>query len=190
MRATIKWLLTFSYDAKRRMWYWKQIQLASHHVTFNGSCFICQSHLLSSMCIPSLVGPMCFSENASFLTPDWIIEATYSPSARSEEYPPKIHSTEVKGNNMSNFFCRILHKKKKKKTADAAKKIAGQEDVRDPRSFSIPSSCRQQDSQFHLRPDVVSNASLSTFFPVMWRSSNICLSGFLTNEPLVSAHAG
>lgn len=56
---------------------------------------------LSSMCVPSLV---CFSQNASYLSPDWTTEATYSPSALSQEHPPKIQSTEVKGNSMCNLF--------------------------------------------------------------------------------------
>lgn len=127
---------------------------------------------------------MCFSEDASFLTPDWIIEATYSPSAHSEEYPPKIHSTEVKGNNVRNLVLTDFTQKKTKKTADTTK-IAAQDDVRGPqmwtRGLSISSSCQQQDSQFPLHVDGFSLASLSSFFA----SSDISLGGFLTNEPLV-----
>lgn len=80
--------------------------------------------------------PVCFSENASYLTPDRISEATYSPSALSEEYPPKIHSTEVKGNSMRNLFLPNFTQE----GANTAK-IVAQDDVRDPqmwtRSFSV-----------------------------------------------------
>lgn len=86
----------------------KQFQTVSGQVTFNWSCSNCIASLEHPEC--SLLGglsevgagrlvPACFSvnaQNASCVTPDWIIQATYSPSALPKEHRLKSSSQKWK----------------------------------------------------------------------------------------------
>lgn len=87
--------------------------------TQNALCSVAfLSQIRSGWCVPG-----CFSvnaQNASDLTPDRIIKATYSPSALSEECPPKnpLHRSERKRRAQFFFF---WIPRKKNKPGDVAK---------------------------------------------------------------------